>query len=39
MKRLFDKDTGQEIFGSIQKNKIRTITTVNAFEANELRIN
>ena len=28
MKRLFDKDTWQEIFGSIQKNQIRTIITM-----------
>ena len=28
MKRLFDKDTWQEIFGSIQKNRTRTIITM-----------
>ena len=28
MKRLFDKDTWQEIFGSIKKNRTRTIITM-----------
>ena len=28
MKRIFDKDTWQEVFGSIQKNKVRTIITM-----------
>ena len=28
MKKLFDKDTWQEIFGSINQNKIRTIITI-----------
>ena len=28
MKRLFDKDTWQEIFSSIEQNKVRTIITV-----------
>ena len=28
MKRLFDKDTWQEIFGSISQNKIRTLITI-----------
>ena len=28
MKTLFEKDTWQEIFGSIQKNRTRTIITM-----------